>query len=216
MGQYYEAVLRTNNGEFIVLNPHAFNEGAKLLEHSYINNSFVKRTIQLLTNNPMQLAWLGDYADLDDVKTKDAADLLISFNNFKEKEINYEFNKLSPCKKIPISDLENSEINQNKYVIYNNTKKEFVDVEEYLSVLGSKQGNQGNILHPLPILSSIGNGRGGGDYYEASPCYKRVGSWACDEITVLTKSKLVELQTLKSFKFEGYKNIINEVLFLDD
>ena len=148
MGQYYEAVLRTNNGEFIVLNPHVFNEGAKLLEHSYINNSFVKRTIQLLTNNPMQLAWLGDYADLDDVKTKDAADLLISFNNFKEKEINYEFNKLSPCKKIPISDLENSEINQNKYVIYNNTKKEFVDVEEYLSVLGSKQGNQGNILHP--------------------------------------------------------------------
>lgn len=149
---------------------------------------------------------------MDDVKTKDAADLLISFNNFKEKEINYEFNKLSPCKRIPISDLENSEINQNKYVIYNKTKKEYVDVEEYLSVLGSKHGY---ILHPLPILSSIGNGRGG-DYYEASPCYKRVGSWACDEIIVLTKSKLVELQTLKSFKFEGYKNIINEVLFLDD
>lgn len=53
MGQYYEAVLRKTDGEFIVLNPHAFNEGAKLLEHSYINNSFVKRAIQLLTNNPM-------------------------------------------------------------------------------------------------------------------------------------------------------------------
>ena len=46
MGQYYEAVLRTNNGEFIVLNPHVFNEGAKLLEHSYINNSFVKNTLR--------------------------------------------------------------------------------------------------------------------------------------------------------------------------
>lgn len=213
MGQYYEAVLRTNNGEFIVLNPHAFNEGAKLLEHSYINNSFVKRAIQLLTNNPMQLAWVGDCTDLDDIESKNVADLLILFNSLKEEEINYEFNKLSPCKKIPISNLENSEINQNKYVIFNKTKKEYVDVEEYLSVLGSKHGY---ILHPLPILSSIGNGNGGGDYYEASPCYKRVGSWACDEIIVLTKSKLIELQTLKSFKFEGYKNIINEVLFLDD
>ncbi len=210
MGQYYEAVLRKPNGEFIVLNPHAFNVGAKLLEHSCINNSFVKRVIQLLTNNPMQLAWLGDYAVLDDVKTKNAADLLISFNNFKEKEINYEFNKLSPCKKIPISDLENSEINQNKYVIYNKAKKEFVDVEEYLSVLGSKQGN---ILHPLPILSSIGNGRGGGDYYEASPCYKRVGSWACDEIIVLTKSKLFEFQALNPCEYEEYKNITHEVIF---
>ena len=36
-------------------------------------------------------------------------------------------------------------------------------------------------IHPLPILTCIGNGRGGGDYYGTN--MDMVGAWAMDRIT---------------------------------
>lgn len=204
MGQYYEAVLRIKENQFVKFSPHSFNQGAKLLEHAHLNNSFVENVIYFLLNNPKQLAWIGDYAELDDVSTSHAIQFLNELELAVEKRTEDTYKEIFTVTKSKEHSLE---IREKKYLIFNKTKKEYVDIEEYKKVLGSD--DRWNVLHPLPILTSIGNGKGGGDYYEASPCYIRVGSWACDTIVVIPKSNIPE-------EYKGYKNIIHEVLFLDD
>ena len=39
------------------------------------------------------------------------------------------------------------------------------------------------ILHPLPLLTCIGNGKGGGDYHGTS--MERIGSWALHPLAIL-------------------------------
>ena len=61
------------------------------------------------------------------------------------------------------------------HFIVNHTKKEFVN-------LNTVPNNDGWRVHPLPLLTSSGNGRGGGDYHpEAGKEY--VGKWAGDVIS---------------------------------
>jgi hypothetical protein len=59
------------------------------------------------------------------------------------------------------------------YVI-NHTKKSFVDKTKV-------PNRDGWRIHPLPLLTCEGNGRGGGDYRNDD---KIVGSWARDLISV--------------------------------
>ena len=60
-----------------------------------------------------------------------------------------------------------------RYII-NHSKKQFVDKTK-----APKQENFA--LHPLPLLTCEGNGRGGGDYRDDAPI---VGKWARDIISV--------------------------------
>lgn len=65
------------------------------------------------------------------------------------------------------------EIQPLKKLIYivNHTKKVFID-----------KNNLKNDIHPLPILTAEGNGRGGGDYYGKNN--HLAGTWARDIITM--------------------------------
>lgn len=65
--------------------------------------------------------------------------------------------------------------------IYNNTKKQYIDLTQCIDI------------HPLPLLTCEGNGRGGGDFHYDNPY---VGYWSRDEIF-----------TSNSF-INGYKEII--------
>ena len=68
MGQYYQPILgnvyggqckvfdRSVNGEYTM---------AKLLEHSWWNNTFVNAFSAFLYNNPGRVCWVGDYAPLN-------------------------------------------------------------------------------------------------------------------------------------------------------
>jgi hypothetical protein len=58
--------------------------------------------------------------------------------------------------------------------IVNHTKKEFVDKTKVPS-------NDGWQIHPLSLLTSAGNGRGGGDFRGEN---EFVGTWAADVISV--------------------------------
>ena len=58
--------------------------------------------------------------------------------------------------------------------VVNHTKKQFVDKTKLASC-------GGYTIHPLPLLTCEGNGRGGGDYRGDSSL---VGSWARDVISV--------------------------------
>jgi hypothetical protein len=142
MGQYYNPCILTENKKQVKtwLNPHAFGNGAKLMEHSWLTNNFVRAFESLIFDKPEFVVWCGDYADVvKGCKT-----------NLYDRCKRETEQKPEPLK---------SEI---RYVI-NHTKKEFVDKETII------KDEQGYCIHPLPLLTCNSNGRGGGDYRGESP-----------------------------------------------
>ena len=73
------------------------------------------------------------------------------------------------------NEIRPDEKNTDKYrFIVNHSKRLFVDKTKVPT-------KDGFTLHPLPLLTAEGNGRGGGDYRDGEPL---VGSWARDIISV--------------------------------
>jgi hypothetical protein len=148
MGQYYKPIILAENKKTVMkwMYSHKYNNGLKLMEHSYVGNNFVGAFESLIKDNPKRVVWAGDYAD--DCRGR-------------------KTNLYSRCK----DSLEVTPTANDKDVrfIINHTKKTFVDKHK-----GSK-GNDGWQIHPLPLLTCEGNGRG-----ESS----LIGSWARDVISV--------------------------------
>jgi len=173
MGQYYYPV---NLDKEEYLYSHDYGNGLKLMEHSYIGNNFVEIVEQLLTSGnswqKTRIVWAGDYMD-DGLFVDDPSVNLYGYA--------YDnFDKISP-------KFENLSIG--RYLV-NHSKKEFVDKNKL---------NRGDV-HPLPLLTCSGNGRGGGDYRGNNE--NSEGSWAGDVISI-------EKEDLKLFIFKknGYKEI---------
>jgi len=152
MGQYYYAVILNSSGKIVAwMEPSAYSEGAKLMEHAYLNSVFVNTFESLLSPGGAyyrsRVVWAGDYADKE---------------NGQEKNLH----ELCDETKFIRPDVESA----TKYrFVVNHTKGQYIDK--------TKTGN----LHPLPLMTVEGNGRGGGDIYDA-PSF--VGSWARDVISV--------------------------------
>ena len=158
MGQYYKFIIlsddKKNDNEVIilVLKPHDFNHGAKLMEHSYINTE-IMNTVEFLIGPKekfykSRIVWAGDYADEEPDQSKNLykiADNYETFKNYYKKEI-YNY-------------------------IVNHSKKLYIDKKKLK-----------NSIHPLPLLISEGNGKGGGDYNGNN--YELCGSWARDVISM--------------------------------
>ena len=75
-------------------------------------------------------------------------------------------------------------------------------MKEY--VLANGEQKWGGIIHPLPLLTAIGNGKGGGDY--RGTCLDLVGHWACDKIEA----------ALFPNNLQDYKNITEQLKFKED
>ena len=197
MGQYYKAVILdkdTNPNEEIIVK-QAFSSydydwnGAKLMEHSYVRNWFVKAVEHALANifNGYPFVWCGDYAD-DKCGVSVYGKACEWMNNAKdefarangytkitsprygeeyEKDGEY-FGAVGMVEQIPYEEFETY-----KYII-NYDKKQFMRIPE--KVKGKL------IIHPLPLLCADGNQRGGGDYYGRNE--KLVGAWAYDRIGI--------------------------------
>lgn len=138
---------------------HEYDNGLKLMEHSYIGNHFVSSFETLIKNNPQRVVWAGDYAD----ECKGRKTNL--YNRCKD------LNKANPTERVSVTET--------RYIV-NHSKKEFVDkfnVPEIATWKGTK-------IHPLPLLTCEGNGMGGGDFRGEN---KFVGTWARDIISVESK-----------------------------
>jgi len=72
----------------------------------------------------------------------------------------------------------------NPRFIINHTKKEYVDIRHLKCENPEYWGSKDWFIHPLPLLTSEGCGRGGGDYHQSEdhPSYRYVGAWARDVI----------------------------------
>lgn len=163
MGQYYSPI---NLNTFEWLYSHDYGNGLKLMEHSYLNNSFVGVIMKLLTKGnkwyKTRIVWCGDYSENIFGETN------LSSMCDDSEDIKL-FKKINP---IEVLD-ENKERN---CFLVNHTKKEYVDFSEL------KPDEDDWIINPLSLLTAFGNGGGGGDYSGVD--MGLIGSWACDVISV--------------------------------
>lgn len=156
MGQYYKPIiLGKRNGIVETFTSWDYDNGAKLMEHSYIGNNFVNaviNTIMTKYHGQAKLVWAGDYAEEE---PKSETNLYV---RAMEKTPNKKANQK-----------DNDSI---RYII-NVDKGEFVDLWNVPSFGGAR-------IHPLPLLTCEGNGQGGGDYFGCNMKY--IGSWARNTI----------------------------------
>jgi hypothetical protein len=206
MGQYYRCVFLTeNNKPLASVVSYDFGNGAKLMEHSWEKNPFVRFVERQLMVAPQKLVWAGDYADHEDPKTITAREIKLLADEESEywnskvlKEKGVNLYSLSET----IGKLTHDENNKNKYehdykevapltakYLVNHDKKEFVNKTKT-----PKDGN-GWKIHPLPLLTCEGNGRGGGDFHinteKKQGNVELIGTWARDRISVVsTKTEI--------------------------
>ena len=173
MGQYYEVLAEDKDGKRTAYNRRVDGHYtmAKLMEHSWWNNDFCCALSKTLVNNPRKIAWVGDYAEEDECKAL----------GFEYAEA-WGGEDQDPAVGISSTDFTLDKV---KYLV-NVTKKLYVDLAKYKE---SSTEESGRVIHPIPLLTCIGNGRGGGDYSPADGVSDEwVGAWAFDAI-MLTNDK---------------------------
>lgn len=172
MGQYYKAVLlNLENKPNAHVSSHDLGSGSKLMEHSWRGNYFVRFVEKILIHNPIKLVWSGDYADEEPTEKENLYTLSDNSPKMSEEvpkgrsRWDYKFKCIAPLRY--------------KYMV-NMDKKEFVNKDIM------PKDNHGWRVHPLPLLTCEGNGRGGGDYrYDNGKEY--IGSWARNRIMVVSR-----------------------------
>jgi len=159
MGQYYKPV-NIDKKEFVY--SHDYENGLKLMEHSWIENDFVAIVENLIKKGGAwyknRIVWAGDYAENEPNTNENLYDLVgeepIKPKSKRDKKLRYlknldtkEFVNLS---KVPVSE------------VYNDFKFR---------------------IHPLPLLTCEGNGQGGGDYFGQDK-NNLIGKWARNRVTI--------------------------------
>lgn len=175
MGQYYKAVILNDDKKTVKAHAKSwdYENGSKLMEHSWFKNNFVARIEVELLNNPQVLVWAGDYADgeVDD----DGNPIM---REYEGRE--YEVTLYDMCEddtKLPIKQVKAS---QARRYILNHDTKQFVDRNKMPE-------NDGWRIHPLPLLTADGNNRGCGDYRESGLDFDKVGIWKRNRISIVTR-----------------------------
>lgn len=230
MGQYYRGVILSKNtkkSEKIIVKQsfccYAHDNGAKLMEHSYVDNWYVKEYERALAEEfyGYPLVWSGDYADSHfdtDVYSKALA-FIDKATRKNAKALGYRKNKngrwgdefirdgITASEKSLAIATPYEELTTTYEYIINFTKKMFVRIP--------KKTVRGLLIHPLPLLCADGNGRGGGDYEGTN--MELIGSWAFDRIGVANElPKNIKTELVVEFKecYEGGDSSVNDFSFI--
>jgi len=172
IGQYYKPInlcLR----EYAY--SHDYDQGLKLMEHSWVGNVFVGVIMNLLKKGGRwykhKIIWCGDYAEVNIDVLPDKKKLMAEALDGEVKL--YDFVEKNGTL---IKDKQSMDIDeQKKAILINHTKKEYV--------MYSKLNVEPDwAINPLPLLTAKGNGSGGGDYRGSNE--DEVGSWAGDSLSV--------------------------------
>lgn len=171
MGQYYKAVALNEDLQVHGwANAHDYDNGLKLMEHSWIGNRFVGAIENLLIQGgawyKKPIVWAGDYADEEP-------------NGLTMYKIASADDSLRLRKGVRT-------ISQRKYkYVVNHDTKQYVNktkVPVTNTWVNPKTGKKTKfMIHPLSLLTCEGNGRGGGDYRDDAPI---VGTWARNHISI--------------------------------
>lgn len=201
MGQYYNAVIKTNeikevfyhqvDGEYML---------AKLLEHGYWGNPFVLAVASKLWRTKGKLAWVGDYAEDGD------------FNWDEEFADSHD-------EGVPREDLEYNGFRLEGKLFINHSKKMILDLDKYKELLKDVD----MIISPIPLLTAVGNDKGGGDFHKGTG-YDLIGTWAWDVVEI-TDQEVYDWQydrelqdwtkTLKE-EFSDYVDVTESHIFIEN
>lgn len=169
MGQYYKIAFK-HDGPPVVNNRQVESADyayvmMKLMEHSYLGNYLCKAVAKEISGHPTRIAWVGDYAD--EVKVATHGDL--SYGDvWGDEESPHVFRQAK-------------RFSYKKKWLVNHDKKVCISFDKWIEGYKDKEWP----IFPVSILTAIGNGRGGGDYF--GNAMARVGSWTWDLIEITKK-----------------------------
>ena len=200
MGQYWKCLTKNKDGKKVwglqVVKPEGITKddkeywehynGVKLMEHSWIGNSFMTAISKYIYKNPTKVAWVGDYADTFrwECSQERPSPLELWIETWGEGSSEEE---IEPVKEFDLHD---------KYLV-NHTKKVALDFNDYIDNCTDGEW----CIHPLSLLTACGNGMGGGDFYDRYIGACDVGWWCNDEISIEDKCP------------DGY--VIDEIEFIE-
>ncbi len=195
MGQYYNAVIEINGNKDVFYHQvDCKYKAAKLTEHSYWENSFVLAIASKLWRTKGKLAWVGDYAEASDFNWNEAFSDAHA-ENVPREDLTYNGFRL-----------------EGKYLI-NHDKKMIIDLDEYKNLLKDIE----MIVNPIPLLTAVGNGKGGGDFH-AGQGYDLIGTWTWDVIEI-TDERIYnwKYNGEKSLnpRFSDYTDVTKDYLFIE-
>lgn len=183
MGQYYMPVI-IDGAKPAYLYSHDYGNGLKLMEHSWIRNNFVNAVMAHMTDHPVRLAWLGDYSDscYEDIRNHDYIESEEQFDELYNSVWRNDSEENGGAVK---ADDWAFEMDPEKVYLLNMDKKEYVSIPNYIQRVDmeSRDSNDNWYVNPLPLLTSVGNGQGGGDYWSDIGA-DQIGRWAFDRISV--------------------------------
>lgn len=199
MGQYYRQALQQDgeiryfNTQYCSQGDNNYNNyrdynGLKLTEHSWIGNEFMDAMTNQLYNHKGRLVWCGDYADEQ--------------GDFKNVQWT-DYKKIYPKGEVDFPPLKmEGKFDYTHKFLVNHTHKCYLDFDLYMSKCKDKDGW---IIHPLSLLTAIGNGRGSGDYDDKYPDSYVVGMWAGDLLEVTDEAPAgYELEDIRFIEDRGY------------
>lgn len=190
MGQYYTPVeiVSLDDGTHFVINSFSCQvkgleyNGVKLMEHSWWGNDFLANFCARLyeksreNNHETHILWLGDYADLNCLSSLDG--LSVCFAGVARRSWLKQALQDPNRKEIDIDNTDPDFSLMNKFLV-NTTKQEFVNCTTYYNC---NHDADDWCIHPLPLLTVVGNGEGGGDYFGVNN--ELVGRWAGDALYI--------------------------------
>lgn len=190
MGQYYTPVeiLYLNDGTHFIV--YSFScqvkglghNGVKLMEHSWWNNEFLTNFCARLyersreNNKETHILWLGDYAELDGLSSLEG--LSACFARVVQRSWLKQALQDPNRKEIDIGNTNPDFSLINKFLV-NTTKQEFINCTTYYNC---NHDVDDWCIYPLPLLTAVGNGEGGGDYFGVNN--ELLGRWAGDALYI--------------------------------
>lgn len=198
MGQYYKPTILGNRcgveGYFI---PRDYNDGSKLMEHSYMGGDVVTAVLRKICHQPKRVAWIGDYSEEPYDGTEPYQKLPCEkFRNvYKRVWGGQSVAPSAVCissahRTDPLEGFSTPDRFLGWYLI-NHSAREYVDLGKFQQNNGwveswtTPDGDKVSMWYavdPLPLLTACGNDRGGGDYHDMFPDFDKVGAWAFDLI----------------------------------
>ena len=207
MGQYYFPIFLSANGGKTLCSfySHDYDNGLKLLEHSWMGNRFVNSVVAkgLSLLKPFTIVWLGDYAELDEdvlpLKDHRAFDPANNKGGIGRDYVRM-FNKARKVYEGSLYRVGPDDEGIREYlkyaedaVFYDTVTHQKLSLRKYAANAEAMQEASGKeypgewIVHPLPLLTCLGNGKGGGDYRNGHDM-EWVGAWALHPIAILPES----------------------------
>ncbi len=194
MGAYYTPTALTNektkNYQTIEM-----IHGLKLMEHSYFGNPAVNSTLFMIENSNWKnksFTWACDYSDNISGSDKNIYEL-------SEKHIINPTKKKTPQMRANGISFEDMEDTYNNVIILNNSKKEYLDLSEYVA---NYKFDKKWMTHPFPLLTnSETQSMGGGDYHLQNDFR---GIWSNDKFEVVRS--IIDVPA-------SYKNISSDFYF---